>query len=82
MPLWENYVVTVHLSYEVRSGGEFVCGGAAPGDATGTSNREVKGSSIAEAFDNACDLAQARARHAVEASERARRAELGYREGE
>lgn len=78
MPIWEDYQVVAHVQWEVRSGGKFVCSGMAPGEGSGTSNREIKGLTMEEALKEAIGQAEDRACAAVRGSELARRKELGY----
>lgn len=78
MPIVESYEVTASISYEVRSGGTFICSGAAPGDGRGTSDREAKGLTMEEALQEAIGQAEDRVRAAVRGSEASRRKELGY----
>lgn len=82
MPIWEDYQVTATISYEVRSRGQFICSGATPGEAQGTSNREVNGLTMEEALMASIAQAGERARAAIRASEALRRKEIGYTDGD
>lgn len=82
MPIWEDYVVTATVSWEIHAHGEFVCSGAAPGEGRGTSNRDLKGLTMEEALQVAIGEAEGRARASVRGSELIRRKELGYTDGD
>jgi len=82
MPIWEDYQVTVTVTWEVKSSGKFVCSGMVPGESRGTSNRETNGLSMEQAVRAAMYQAEGHASAMVRASEVVRRRGLGYKDGD